>query len=54
MSERDDKLEEKLKSLEKGETVEHLTERDGNFDELSSLINLVASIRDLPHPELDR
>ncbi|MES0361464.1 MAG: FecR domain-containing protein, partial [Anaerolineales bacterium] len=54
MSERDDKLEQKIQSLEEGEPVEHLIEGGDNSDELSSLINLAASIRDLPHPELDR
>jgi len=54
MSERDDKLEQKIQSLEEGEPVEHLIKGDDISTELSSLVNLAASIRDLPHPELDR
>ena len=50
MSERDDKLEQKILSLEEGEPVEHLIKGDDISTELSSLVNLAASIRDLPHP----
>jgi hypothetical protein len=54
MSDQDDKLAKKLQALEEGEPVENLIEGDNNSDELSALVNLAATIRKLPHPELDR
>jgi hypothetical protein len=53
MSEQDDKLAKRLQSLEEGKSLEHVLEDNDNSEELSSLVNLAASIRELHHPELD-
>ncbi len=54
MSKRDDRLAELLSALDEGAQPESVLKGEGEASELASLINLAVSIRDLPHPELDR
>ncbi|UCE00354.1 MAG: FecR domain-containing protein [Chloroflexota bacterium] len=53
MSNQDDKLQERLTALEEGKEPDRNAAENNNSSELSSLVRLAASIRDLPHPELD-
>ena len=54
MSKQDDRLEEKIIALEEGAEPEKVMGGRSNSSVLQSLVNLAASIRDLPHPELDQ
>ncbi len=54
MSKQDDRLEEKIKVMEEGVEPETVIGGSSNSSELKSLVSLAASIRDLPHPELDQ
>jgi hypothetical protein len=53
MSKEDDRLEEKLNALEEAQP-ENVMGGSSNSSGLKPLVSLAASIRDLPHPELDR
>jgi len=54
MSKQDDRLEERLSVLEEGGQAEKSMVGNSNSSELKSLVSLAASIRNLPHPELDQ
>jgi hypothetical protein len=54
MSKQDERLAEMLSALDEGAQPESVFKGEGESNELASLVNLAVSIRELPHPELDR
>jgi hypothetical protein len=54
MSKQDDRLEEKLSALEEGGQPEEIMRGSSNSSGLKPLVNLAASLRNLPHPEQDQ